>query len=102
MSRMRMPRLVGRSDLPSVTQHLIPSPTKHSESGCFQRNIWNGQIQLLRPTKQIGGGRRNAGSRIIYTRNLTRQKGHLDRKSTRLNSSHVAISYAVFCFKTKK
>src|SRR5437660_4373623 len=25
----------------------------------------------------------------------------LDRKSTRLNSSHVAISYAVFCFKKK-
>src|SRR5690625_6648009 len=24
-----------------------------------------------------------------------------DRKSTRLNSSHVAISYAVFCLKTK-
>src|SRR5690625_6780846 len=24
---------------------------------------------------------------------------HLDRKSTRLNSSHVAISYAVFCLK---
>src|SRR5690625_5932353 len=27
--------------------------------------------------------------------------GILDRKSTRLNSSHVAISYAVFCFKKK-
>src|SRR5690625_6241785 len=28
--------------------------------------------------------------------------GHLqDRKSTRLNSSHVAISYAVFCLKKK-
>src|SRR5439155_8766927 len=26
----------------------------------------------------------------------------LDRKSTRLNSSHVAISYAVFCLKRKK
>src|SRR5207253_8493233 len=26
----------------------------------------------------------------------------LDRKSTRLNSSHVAISYAVFCLKKKK
>src|SRR5690606_39822532 len=26
---------------------------------------------------------------------------HLDRKSTRLNSSHVKISYAVFCLKTK-
>src|SRR5204863_9997938 len=26
---------------------------------------------------------------------------HLDRKSTRLNSSHVEISYAVFCLKKK-
>src|SRR5699024_11962338 len=25
-----------------------------------------------------------------------------DRKSTRLNSSHVSISYAVFCLKTKR
>src|SRR5207253_4548913 len=28
--------------------------------------------------------------------------GERDRKSTRLNSSHVAISYAVFCLKKKK
>src|SRR5699024_11620053 len=28
--------------------------------------------------------------------------GDLDRKSTRLNSSHVSISYAVFCSKQKK
>src|SRR5437870_8253849 len=28
--------------------------------------------------------------------------GKTDRKSTRLNSSHVAISYAVFCLKKKK
>src|SRR5207249_7341945 len=27
--------------------------------------------------------------------------GHRDRKSTRLNSSHVSISYAVFCLKKK-
>src|SRR5256885_6277748 len=27
--------------------------------------------------------------------------GHLDRKSTRLNSSHLVISYAVFCLKKK-
>src|SRR5699024_11843788 len=27
--------------------------------------------------------------------------GELDRKSTRLNSSHVSISYAVFCLKKK-
>src|SRR5207249_12223457 len=29
------------------------------------------------------------------------QVAHLDRKSTRLNSSHVSISYAVFCLKKK-
>src|SRR3712207_8579337 len=28
--------------------------------------------------------------------------GHQDRKSTRLNSSHANISYAVFCLKKKK
>src|SRR5690554_3564755 len=28
--------------------------------------------------------------------------GQIDRKSTRLNSSHVRISYAVFCLKKKK
>src|SRR5690554_3625467 len=28
--------------------------------------------------------------------------GGVDRKSTRLNSSHVRISYAVFCLKKKK
>src|SRR5437773_9097501 len=27
---------------------------------------------------------------------------HRDRKSTRLNSSHITISYAVFCLKKKK
>src|SRR5262245_64802170 len=27
--------------------------------------------------------------------------GHSDRKSTRLNSSHLGISYAVFCLKKK-
>src|SRR5439155_22702920 len=27
------------------------------------------------------------------------ERAHVDRKSTRLNSSHVAISYAVFCLK---
>src|SRR5215468_11906349 len=32
----------------------------------------------------------------------SRPRGHLDRKSTRLNSSHITISYAVFCLKKKK
>src|SRR5436309_11035847 len=29
-------------------------------------------------------------------------RANIDRKSTRLNSSHVKISYAVFCLKKKK
>src|SRR5438874_4200869 len=33
---------------------------------------------------------------------VPRTGGLLDRKSTRLNSSHVEISYAVFCLKKKK
>src|SRR5438034_2141783 len=31
-----------------------------------------------------------------------RRACHADRKSTRLNSSHTVISYAVFCLKKKK
>src|SRR3989454_8009059 len=31
-----------------------------------------------------------------------RARPHRDRKSTRLNSSHLVISYAVFCLKKKK
>src|SRR5690242_20038129 len=30
------------------------------------------------------------------------QRGGQDRKSTRLNSSHMSISYAVFCLKKKR
>src|SRR5690554_7723543 len=36
--------------------------------------------------------------RIIYMR---KSNNSIDRKSTRLNSSHVRISYAVFCLKKK-
>src|SRR5207253_5859200 len=49
---------------------------------------------------------RHAGARESRVASLDRtrvpdaarsRKAHADRKSTRLNSSHVAISYAVFC-----
>src|SRR5688500_20067353 len=33
---------------------------------------------------------------------LAEQRGLRDRKSTRLNSSHLVISYVVFCMKRKK
>src|SRR5690625_4015219 len=44
-------------------------------------------------------------NRALVIEKATAEKFHLeevDRKSTRLNSSHVAISYAVFCLKKKK
>src|SRR5690625_5617578 len=37
----------------------------------------------------------------IHFKSMTLQDKAEDRKSTRLNSSHVAISYAVFCLKKK-
>src|SRR5690625_5896953 len=39
--------------------------------------------------------------RIAFLHRLTLDLSGADRKSTRLNSSHVAISYAVFCLKKK-
>src|SRR5437899_1445689 len=43
--------------------------------------------------------------RMLFSPNRPRMpgpKGPRDRKSTRLNSSHLGISYAVFCLKKKK
>src|SRR5438034_7277602 len=37
-----------------------------------------------------------------WPRSLEEWEARLDRKSTRLNSSHTVISYAVFCLKKKK
>src|SRR5690606_39335253 len=49
-----------------------------------------GRSRLPRPTGRSSGGR------------IRRAPERADRKSTRLNSSHVKISYAVFCLKKKK
>src|SRR5262245_63046152 len=38
----------------------------------------------------------------LVARVLEDRPDRLDRKSTRLNSSHLGISYAVFCLKKKK
>src|SRR5688500_19127012 len=39
---------------------------------------------------------------LVDARRVERALAQLDRKSTRLNSSHLVISYAVFCLKKKK
>src|SRR5690554_7692860 len=43
-----------------------------------------------------------AAARFRAPRRLFNRGERTDRKSTRLNSSHVRISYAVFCLKKKK
>src|SRR5690625_5835666 len=49
--------------------------------------------RLLKQTRQIA---------VIVSTHGEGDPPDTDRKSTRLNSSHVAISYAVFCLKKKK
>src|SRR5256885_13129460 len=48
-----------------------------------------------------GASGRGAGVRSS-SRRAKRSAAGRDRKSTRLNSSHLVISYAVFCLKKKK
>src|SRR3712207_6956863 len=63
---------------------------------------------LVRPQELPGGDAAEQDQEIgIDERDLPRDEGaadlrFLDRKSTRLNSSHANISYAVFCLKKKK
>src|SRR6266850_4954804 len=53
-----------------------------------------------RSTRSRKTSRRDAGHRARGRPGHSRH--HRDRKSTRLNSSHLVISYAVFCLKKKK
>src|SRR5690242_21362276 len=47
-------------------------------------------------------GGREAGAFDRVDRDIDLRLEAVDRKSTRLNSSHMSISYAVFCLKKKK
>src|SRR3712207_6893335 len=66
-------------------------------------DIKDGKVTMLTDGKRSQNGGivwSNDDKRIAYT--STRRNGAEDRKSTRLNSSHANISYAVFCLKKKK
>src|SRR5438034_7844494 len=56
---------------------------------------------LFRSRSRRPAWRRSPGDRAGLRAPLVAGYG-LDRKSTRLNSSHTVISYAVFCLKKKK
>src|SRR5690348_17362890 len=54
------------------------------------------------PAAGFGGHREAPQLDIAQARHPGEQRLARDRKSTRLNSSHPSISYAVFCLKKKK
>src|SRR3989442_4475308 len=55
------------------------------------------------PARRTASARAGRGGQSLPSRPRGGSGGHWrDRKSTRLNSSHVRISYAVFCLKKKK
>src|SRR2546430_13199512 len=73
----------------------------------------NGERQVRRERSLVIGGAdgawnpRNCSPRRLIIRHVRKAgivcgRVHGDRKSTRLNSSHSQISYAVFCLKKKK
>src|SRR5699024_12552402 len=49
----------------------------------------------------VAGGAASASSNTVFVDAAAGIDEDGDRKSTRLNSSHVSISYAVFCLKKK-
>src|SRR3989442_10584428 len=64
--------------------------------------LFRSYISQNRCSRGSGLGARGSGFGFPYGQALVRRDARQDRKSTRLNSSHVRISYAVFCLKKKK
>src|SRR6267142_3366456 len=81
-------RAVGKS--PMCIIHRRPSPRISSV-----RRENSVRMETLRPDLQ-------GQSRTRFRGNVATSTLRIDRKSTRLNSSHMSISYAVFCLKKKK
>src|SRR3712207_8543431 len=70
------------------------------------RNFFDAAEKSPLRLNQFGGslGGRVVRDKLFFFTSFEglRQRAGLDRKSTRLNSSHANISYAVFCLKKKK
>src|SRR2546430_8461946 len=74
---------------------LFRSPSTQSKTSTRSCGIW----WIGKHGRCRRGGRRSASCTACVH---TRSPKSSDRKSTRLNSSHSQISYAVFCLKKKK
>src|SRR2546422_5140173 len=87
----------------SETSAAQTSPTFLSQ--WFNPRVVNNQSDALpsiRPIAAFGRIGGNVAKTLFKTRLSVAQPNRADRKSTRLNSSHGYISYAVFCLKKKK
>src|SRR3712207_7918918 len=72
-----------------------------SQQGLVGALMAGAAVHLQRVAMDADPGLDRAARRAVRVGGpLRRQRG--DRKSTRLNSSHANISYAVFCLKKKK
>src|SRR5256885_5379870 len=60
--------------------------------------IWDNSRFRSGSTPRVGSSRTSRSGSVTRTE----ASASRDRKSTRLNSSHLVISYAVFCLKKKK
>src|SRR5690606_39444223 len=61
---------------------------------CWQLSV---EPSLINRTSKLSFVQTNFSWLIMLSKHLAIYSSTLDRKSTRLNSSHVKISYAVFC-----
>src|SRR6266508_6087669 len=96
---LRVHGLAVSPDLDSVAYTLAGLSDEERGWG-LAGETWNvlGALDRLGEPSWFSLGDRDIATHLLRTRLLTEG----DRKSTRLNSSHVAISYAVFCLKKKK
>src|SRR5699024_12626206 len=67
---------------------------------CMSQNDWSSSRSPQSSTGSSTAPSGSRGSTVATTPSSSSRRQ--DRKSTRLNSSHVSISYAVFCLKKKK
>src|SRR5690242_21560588 len=70
----------------------------HSQA-CAEPHFFDGKVAMQ---QREFLGKRNAVFLAESQRHAEEFREKEDRKSTRLNSSHMSISYAVFCLKKKK
>src|SRR5690242_21211479 len=76
-----------------------PRSTLFPYTTLFRSGVDVAIVEAMEPGWGASG--RNNGQ-VIPTLSRPDPEDLIDRKSTRLNSSHMSISYAVFCLKKKK